>query len=104
MEKKGARKLYRVYWSKEEMAVAVSMNEKGALPAEIGVVLGRSEDSVRGKLKTYCSLRDGGSQRPCLKCRKPFRTPDRVRVRICSRCKDENRHEYDNTAVVSCAY
>ena len=27
---------------------------------------------------------------PCLKCQKLFKSPDRVRVRLCGRCDDEN--------------
>ena len=27
---------------------------------------------------------------PCLKCQKSFKSPDRVRIRLCGKCDDEN--------------
>jgi len=30
----------------------------------------------------------------CLKCRKLFKSPDRIRIRLCGKCGDENLDEF----------
>ncbi len=31
---------------------------------------------------------------PCLKCRRSFQSPDRVRIRLCGKCDEENLDEF----------
>ena len=100
MTHKNNRKTYRVFWTKEELDFAQQASKSGASCAEIAAKLRRSEDSVRGKLKTISTVKTGKPLIPCLRCRRPFASPDKKRIRFCNRCRETNREAYDNTAEV----
>ena len=103
-------------WSAEDEAIAVRMKSEGCDYGVIGQRLSRRRagETVRTKLQilarqakeklnvTPCATQANKKSGviPCLKCRKPFKTVDRRRNRLCQRCTYQNQEAYDNTVGV----
>lgn len=82
-------------WTAEELAALGRMTAAGLTLAEIAAALGRTADSVRGRLRTQgtgwvrATAGDERAERPCLRCRRTFRS-EGPHNRVCPGCRSVN--------------
>ena len=89
-------------WSEADVVVAARMSAEGCAPETIGKRLSRRRtgEAVRLKLKNLPATASNSNTIPCLKCRKPFKSFNKKRNRLCAKCNYRNNEAYDNTACV----
>ena len=87
-------------WTPESLEALLYLWKKGRPASEIAEVLGFDKEDVKAKARTIFRVRTkhkSGSHKKlenpgnparitCLKCRKEFNSPDKVRIRRCKFC------------------